>query len=123
LIRSLYESDGGIAVIRQERRKRAKAFRTESFIRNLACFSMDTLVGNLLRPLPDLRVDISKIREGTQRPEVLPEVTDPAFSTLPFSQRAALLQASRIKIQLTGKCQESRVETNDPAVVFRHCCD
>jgi hypothetical protein len=99
----VHESDGGIAVIRQERRKRAQAFGSESFIRNLACFSVDTLVGNLLRALPDLRVDISKIREGAQRPEVLPEVTDPTFFNFTFFPTRRLVAGSRIRIQTPGQ--------------------
>ena len=108
----------GIAIIGDERRKRAKAFGTEPLIWSLPGFPVKALVGNLLQPLPNLRVDIGKIREGAQRPKVFPKVSNAAFNFAFFPTRC-FVAGSRIKIHLTGKRQKPRIESNNPAIMFR----
>jgi hypothetical protein len=114
-----YQWDSGIAIIRQDRRKGAKAFGTESFLRNLACFPVDAFIGNLFQPLPNLRVDIRKIHEGAQRPEVFPKVPHTVFN-FAFFPACRLVAGFRVKPHLTGKCQEPGIESNNPAIMFRY---
>jgi hypothetical protein len=69
-------------------------------------------VGDLIEPLTRLAVHIVEVEEIAQRPEVLTDVTDATafyFSLLPS---ARLIAGARVKVELTGKGQEARVEVN-----------
>ena len=78
---------------------------------------MNALIGNLFEPLPNLRVDIGKIDERAQRPEVFPKIADAVFN-FAFFPSGSIIAGSRVKAQLTGKCQEPRIELNNSAVMF-----
>jgi hypothetical protein len=43
----------------------------KAFFRSLAGFAMAAPIGNFVKPVADLQVDVSQVGEGTQGPEVL----------------------------------------------------
>jgi hypothetical protein len=87
------EDFGGVAIIGSQCRQGTQAVGTEAIAGTLAGFAMEPLIGDFLEPLPGLVVHIDQIGEGAQRPEVMTEIANSAFSTFPFSQAARGLQA------------------------------
>jgi hypothetical protein len=61
----------------------------EAFVGFLTGLAVLALVGNFFEPLPRLRVHVGQVGEGSQRPEVLADVTDGALY-FPFGEKRAL---------------------------------
>jgi hypothetical protein len=78
----------------------------------LSRFAVQSPIGDLIEPLTPLAVHVVEVEKIAQRPEVLPDVTDAAtfhFSLLPATRWIA---GARVKAELTGKGQETRIEAN-----------
>lgn len=79
----VHERLGRIAVIGNHRRQGPERFGLKTLVRLLAGLAVLALVSDFFQPLPRLGVYVRQIGEGTQRPEVLANVTDGAFD-FPF---------------------------------------
>src|ERR1035441_2540830 len=76
----------------------------------LSRFAVQSPIGDLIEPLTRLAVHVVEVKEIAQRPEVLPDVTDAAafhFSLFPSTR---LIAGAWVKVELTGKGQETRIE-------------
>src|SRR6202011_2134222 len=69
----------GIAIIGKQGGQRPKSFGLKALVRNLVSFTMPALISDLIHPVTCLYVDISKVGERSQRPEVLANISDGAF--------------------------------------------
>src|SRR5947209_6404020 len=78
---------------------------------------MLALIGNFLQPLSRLSIDVREIGEGTQRPEVLANITDGAFDLAFFPGRPNVT-GSRYETAFARKSEEARIEANQIAVVL-----
>jgi hypothetical protein len=78
---------------------------------------MQTLIGDLGQPLPDLAIDIVKVGELAQGPEVLPEITDGAFD-LAFFPTTGRIAGSRVKTIFPSEAEKARQKTDQASVMF-----
>src|ERR1035441_4706343 len=84
----------------------------------LSRFAVQSPIGDLIEPLTRLAVHIVEVKEIAQRPEVLPYVTDTTtfhFSLLPATR---LIAGAWVKVDLTGKGQEARIEADQAPIMF-----
>ena len=84
-----------IAVIGRQCRQRAERFGLKPLVGLLAGFTVLPLVGDFFQPLPCLRIDVSQIGEGTQRPEVLANIADGTLD-FTFGEKRALQTVTRV---------------------------
>jgi hypothetical protein len=73
------QSVNGVAVVGSDCRQWSKRIRLEPFFRQLTCFAMSTTIGDVTEPLMRLAIHIGKTGKATQRPEVLPDISDRPF--------------------------------------------
>ena len=102
----------GVAIIRRDDRQASESIGLETIDRALSCFAVQAPVGDLIEPLTRLAVHVVDVQEIAQRPEVLPHITDTATFYFPLLPSTRLIAGTRIKVELTGKGQEARVEAN-----------
>jgi hypothetical protein len=78
----------------------------------LSRFAVQSPIGDLIKPFTALAVHVVEVEKIAQWPEVLPDVTDAAtfhFSLFPSTR---LIAGARVKVELTGKRQETWIEAN-----------
>jgi len=88
--------------------------------RPLSGFAMLALVGDFGKPLTGLAIHVVKVCELAQRPEILAHVSDAAAFHFPFFPAAGQIAGSRDEVVFAGEAQETRVETHQAAIMFRH---
>jgi hypothetical protein len=71
------------------------------------------LVGNLIQPSPNLRVDVRKIGEGTQRPKVFPKVSNAIFN---FGFRTGSFVIKRPELSAFRQIQSQELALRPPKV-------
>ena len=76
---------------------------------------MQSLVGYFIQPLTGLTIDIGKITEAAQRPEVLANIPDAPFHLSFFPTRRGITYPGE-NLKLVSKGQETWIEANDSAV-------
>jgi len=79
---------------------------------------MDSHIADAVPPLIDLPLDVHKISEGTQGPEVLAEVIDAFFDFSLFLGRPDVAGVGN-DLEDPQKIQEGVIETDDAAAAFR----
>ncbi len=89
----------------------------EAIQRPLAGLTMQSQIGNLRKPLPQLPIYVVHIGELAQRTEVLAKITDSSFD-LAFFPAARRIAGARGEAIFTCEAQKTREKTDKPAVVF-----
>jgi hypothetical protein len=82
---------------------------------------MQTLIGNLGQPLPDLAIDIVKVGELAQGPEVLPEITDGPLD-LAFFPTTGRVAGSRVETIFASEAEKAWEKTDQSSIMFGDCC-
>jgi hypothetical protein len=102
----------GVAIIRRDDRQTSEGIGLETIDGTLSRFAVQAPIGDLIEPLTRLAVHIVEVEEIAQRPEVLTDVTDATAFHFPLLPATRLIAGARVKVELTGKGQEARVEAN-----------
>ena len=102
----------GVAIIRRDDRQTSEGIGLETIDGALSRFAVQSPIGDLIEPLTRLAVHVVEVEEIAQRPEVLPDVTDATTFHFPLLPATRLIAGARVKVELTGKGQEARVEAN-----------
>jgi len=114
----LHPSLGGVAVIRREGGQRSQAVGAEAITGALSGFAVESLISDLVQPLPRLPVDLGEVGKVAEGPEVLTEVAYATTFHLSFLPTSGRIASSGIKIALAGKGQEARIEAHQGTDVF-----
>ncbi len=108
----------GVAIIRRDDRQTSESIGLETIDWALSRFAVQSPVGDLIEPLTRLAVYVVEVEEITQRPEVLPDVTDATAFHFPLLPSTPLIASARAKVELTGKGQKARIEANQSPIMF-----
>ena len=103
----------GVALIRCDVRQSPKGVRLETIAWPLSRFAVQSPIGDLIEPLTSLAVHIVEVEKIAQLPEVLPHVTDAATFHLSLLPSTGLITGARVKVEITGKGQEPRMDANE----------
>src|SRR5205085_8199620 len=102
----------GVAIIRCDDRQTSEGIGLETIDGTLSRLAVHSPICDLIEPFTRLAVHIVEVEEIAQRPEVLRDVSDATAFHFPLLPATRLIAGTRVKVELTGKGQEARVEAN-----------
>jgi len=117
----LHPSLDGVAVIGSEGGQRSQTVRAEAITGSLTRFAVESLISDLVQPLPRLAVDVGEVRKPAEGPEVLTDVADAPTFHLSFLPTRGRVAGSWIKVALAGKGQEAWINPHFSPVVQTRC--
>jgi hypothetical protein len=106
-----------IAMVVRNDRKWTQGIGLKSIDGALACFAVQSLIGDFGEPLPGLAVHIMQVGELSEWPEVFARIPNGTLD-LSFFPTGRYVTGFRIETLFASECEESREKTDETSIVF-----